>query len=523
MSTNKSIPHDSNLGVMKSTTILSIGTFSSRVLGFIRDIILANILGTAMRADAFFVALRLPNMFREMVAEGATNSSLVPVFSEYLEKKSKKELLHFVSAIYAWALIVLSSITLVAVIFAPWVIRAMAPGFLDEPDKLSLTVNLTRIMFPYLILIGLTAYGMGILYSLRSFWIPSFGSSLSNIIVILSALIAFKFMKEPTYGLAIGVLFSGVAPLILQRPLLVHHGIIVSKPESLDDPGAKKVGKLLLPRLVGSGIYQLGVFVDTFCASLSSIVGTGGISAIYYANRILQFPIGVFGVSLASALLPTLSGFAARDSKEDFRKKILFSIKNIFLVMIPMTIALLLLAVPIVRVFFERGEFDAYSTWITSLALFFYALGLVGFGGTKIMVTAFYALQDTKTPVRIAMISLISNIFLNFILMHPLKIGGIALANSITASINFGVLFYLLNNRIEGIGRGLGVYFKKVLVASSLMAAVIYLFGLMMSGQNEILILILTGVLGGFVFIGSCYLLDVDQVRRFFTWISQRK
>lgn len=521
MSTNKYSKHDTNTGIVKTTSVLSLGTLVSRVLGFVRDILLAKFLGTTFRADAFFVAFRIPNLFRDILGEGGMNSSVVPVISEYAQK-DKKELVNFLSAVFVFVFIALSTITILGIAFAPWVVRLIAPGFIVDPQKLELTIQLTRWMFPYLILIGLTAYGMAILFTFRYFSVPAFSPCLLNLSIIASIFIAVKFSLDPVFSLAVGVLVGGVLQLAVHIFPIVKRGVWFHRPTTLNHPGVRKVGRLLLPRLFGSAVYQMSVFVDTFCASLSYIVGTGGISAIYYSNRILQFPMSIFGVALASAILPTLSGFSARGHYEEFKHTLTFALKSIFFVMLPTSVFLVLFSTPIIRIFFERGEFDAYSTAITSQALLFFALGLFWFSGVKVLVTAFHSLQDTVTPAKTAALCLAVNVALNFILMGPLKIGGIALASSIASGVNFFILFIMLNDRLKGIGVGLLEHATKVFLASLLMGAVCFLLWNILPFRSEFLKLIIVMIAGIVLFFPSCLLLKIPQAERLFEWILKR-
>ncbi len=448
MSTPK-LYHNFHSSILKSTSILSVGTLISRILGFFRDVLLAQILGTGLRADVFFVAFKIPNLFRDIVGEGAVNSALVPVLTEHLEKEKRQNFWQFVSIILTVGLMVLSLLTIFGIVFAPILVRLIAPGFMGDSFKLDFAIRLTRLMFPYLIFIGMTAYSMGILYTFRSFTVPAFSPCLLNIAVIISALISSKVMDEPVFGLAIGVLIGGVLQLIVQVPALLKIGMRFQNPKTLRHPGVIQIGKLLGPRMFGSGVYQLTVLMDTFCASLTMIVGAGGISAIYFANRLIQFPLGIFGVSMASAALPDLSRLAHKNDLIAFKKAVNFLLRNVVLIMGPFAIILCAFSKLIIRLLFQRGSFDAYSTYITASTLSFYAIGLISFSGIKILVTAFYALQDTKTPVKVAAFSLVINAILNFILMFPLKISGIALASSIAATINFIILLCLLKKKLE--------------------------------------------------------------------------
>lgn len=511
---------DSLRSVIKSTSLLSVGTLSSRILGFVRDVILAKLLGTGIRADAFFVAFKIPNLFRDLVGEGATNAAVVPVFSEYLHNKDKEDFWRFVSIILTIAMIVLSVITIFGIILAPVIVRMIAPGFMASPEKLLLAIHLTKIMFPYLIFIGLTAYCMGILFTFRSFLAPAFSPCLLNISIIISALIASKTMEEPVFGLAIGVLVGGVLQLLAQVKPLLNIGMRFRRPKTLHHPGAVKIGKLLIPRMFGSGVYQLTVLIDTFCASLSMIVGQGGISAIYYANRIIQFPMGIFSIALASAVLPFLSGLANKKDIESIKKTVVFSLENIFFVMCPTTVILLLFSTPIIRILFQRGEFGVYSTDITSSTLSFYALGLFSFGGIKILVTAFYALQDTKTPVKVAAVCLAINAALNFILMIPLKVGGIALASAIAGTVDFLALFYIMNKRLGGLNSGLLTYFLKVAFAGLITGIFAHIVWPHLLFSSEFINLGFIGIMSALFYGSACFILKIEQAHKIWGWIK---
>ena len=518
MSTNKSDHPDSHRSIIKSTSILSLGTLTSRILGFIRDIVLARLLGTGMKADAFFVAFRIPNLFRDFVGEGATNAAVVPVLSEYIDK-DKKALGNFISVVFVLGCIILSLLTILGILFTPWIVRVMAPGFMADPEKLALTIHLTKVMFPYMILIGFTAYSMGILFTFRRFMAPAFSPCLLNIAIIVSAYISSRTMSEPVLGLALGVLAGGFLQLAAQIGPLYKIGLRFTKPAALNHPGAVKIGKLLIPRMVGSGVYQLTVLIDTFCASLASIVGPGGVSAIYYANRILQFPMGVFSFALSTVLLPTFSGQVNRKDMVSLKETLIFSLENIFFIMCPITVILLLLSAPIIRVCFQRGEFDLYSTAITSGTLLCLAFGLFSFGGIKILVTAFYAMQDTKTPVKVAGACLLINVVLNFLLMFPLKVSGIALASSIAGTIDFLVLFYFMDKKLNGLNSGLFAYFLRVSCAGLLLGAFTYGGWHYFRIPNEVLKLGVVALGGSCLYFFVCLFLKIVQAEKILVWI----
>ncbi len=449
MSTDKSnLPHKHH-ALLKSSGIVACGVLASRALGFARDVILARFLGTGFLAEAFFVAQRIPNLLRDMAGEGAANAAIVPVLSGYAHHKSKEEWQECINAVLAWGVIILGSITVIGICAAPWIVRAIAPGFAGQPGELQLTADLTRIMFPYLILIALTAFQAGILYSLNAFFAPSFGPCLLNLAMILSVWVACLFSWPLAYTISVGVLIGGVWQFGALWLSLRRRGVYWKMPISLDHEGARQIGRLLLPRLWGGAVYQLNVFVDTFCASLAVIVGAGGIAAIYYANRMIQFPLGVFGYALSSVALPSLSKFVQEGDMARFRSTLFFALRNLMLILIPTAVGMVIFSKRIIHIVFQRGAFDAYSTSVTAQVMFYAALGLPFFGASRILVSAFYALHDTKTPVKVATVCLIINAVLNGILMFPLKIGGIALASSIAGAVNCLLLWNGLRKRIN--------------------------------------------------------------------------
>lgn len=485
----------------------------SRILGFVRDMLFARFFGTAAGADAFVVAFRLPNMFRDLIGEGAANSSFIPVMTQYKEKRPL-ELKAFMDAVLAWGVVILTGITLAGIVLAPWVVRLIAPGFAHEPGKLELAVTLTRIMFPYLIFIGLTAFFSAIQFTFGAFTMPALGPCLLNVVLILSTLFSVFWLKQPLYGLAAGVLAGGVLQFWFQWLPLRRHGVVFGRPRSLNNEGAQQVGRLILPRLFGSAVYQLNIFVDTICASLVSVVGPGGISAIYYAMRIEQLPMGVFGVALASAVLPRLSQEALSTDKGAFKGTLVLALKNIFFMMLPMSVTLALLAGPIVRVVFQRGAFDAHSTAVTSSALIFFGLGLMGYGGVKILVSAFHSLQDTRTPVKVALVSLAVNALLNVILMYQLKVSGIALASAVSSVVSITLLMRVLSARIGGFNGKFAGFFMKLLLAGACQAVVVWAAWQAWAGVPEVWRLSLVIPSGGLFYLAAAHLLRLEPARQ---------
>lgn len=502
MSTNKSL--------VKSGGIVAAGILSSRFLGFLRDVVLANLLGTGPIAEAFLVAQRIPNLLRDLVGEGAANAAIVPVLTEYKEQRTKEEWLRLINVVMAWSVIILGFMTILGMIFTPAIVRVIAPGFMSDNVKYELTINLTRIMFPYLILIALTAIQTGILYSLRSFVTPSFGPCLLNVAMILGAWGCASFSWPLAYGLAISVVIGGVLQFWLQYEALKKQGVVWKTTRRLNHAGAMQVGKLMVPRVWGSAVYQLNVFVDTFCASLATVVGGGGIAAIYFANRIIQLPLGVFGYALSSVSLPVLSASAARRDTKQFRETLTFVLRNLLFVLIPCAVFIAMTSPLLVRLIFQHGVFDANSTTITSDALFFFVLGLPFFGLTRILVAAFYALQDTRTPVKAATFCLVLNIFGNIMLMYPMKISGIALASSISGTCNVLLLIKKLDERSAGIRKEFIQFIYAMVPSTVVMGVVIWVLDLLIKAPDFIKLLIIF-IVSGTAFIGMSIFTKMNE------------
>ena len=517
-----------NRAIAKSTIIISFATSLSRVLGFMRDVLIANFFGTGLAAEAFVVAFRIPNLLRDLVGEGAANAAFVPVFSEYLYRKNKEEFWQAVQKTLVIAFFVLGIFCAGGMLFSGLIVRMIAPGFSRDPAKLSLAIHLTRITFPYLLLVGLTAYQMGVLHTFKSFLAPALGPCMLNIGMILSLLFAVRFSQEPIIGLAIGVLIGGLLQLAIQVPSMRRVGFRFSFADlNLDfkHPAVRKIGRLLSPRILGSAVYQLNVFADTIMASLSGIVGLGGVAAIYYANRIIQLPMAIFGIALSSALLPTMSEQVAQEDITGLKKTLNFSLKAIYLVIFPAALGLIVLAHPIITALFQRGKFDVYSANITSQALIFYCLGLLAFSSVKILVSCFYSLQDTVTPIRSAAVSLAINIVLNIILMFPLKIGGLALASSISATFNFFNLLHLLRKKIGPIiDKESYASLLKISLAAFIMAlAACFIWKYAHQNFKLYLALSLTILSSMIIYFASCFALRIKEVFKLIQWILRKK
>lgn len=458
---------DEKRNVAKAAGQISIATTGSRVLGFIRDILLAKMFGATGSTDAFFVAFRIPNLFRELFAEGSMSAAFIPVFTEALTKDGSSEAKRLASAVFALLLSVLSLLCVVCIVFAPSIVTLIAPGFLKDPDKFSLTVTLTRFMFPFLFFISLAAFAKGILNSLRSFFVPALAPMFLNISIILSALFLSPRFDVPLVAIALAVAVGGALQVIIQLPELVKKRFLVAPLFLLNHPGLKKILRLLLPAIVGMGVHQINILITTVFVSYLS---GGSVTYLYYSMRFVHLPVGIFGVAMATAVLPTLSEQAAKGDRKAMQETFSFSLRLLFFITLPAMAGLIALSEPIIHVLLLRGEFTPLAVSETAYALVCYSSGLWAFVGYRVVVSVFYSLQDTKTPVQIAALSIAANIIFCFVLMGPMRHGGLALSTSLAQAVNFLVLFYLLRARLGRIdGRNIIRSFFKIAMASLMM------------------------------------------------------
>ena len=515
MSTNKSIA--------KSASVIAFATLCSRLLGFIRDIVIARLFGIYVYAQAFVIAFRIPNLFRDLVGEGAANAAFVPVFSEYKVRHTDEEFWELANVVLNLLLVIVTAITLLGIIFSPLIVRLIAPGFILDPHKLEITIRLNRIIFPYILLVSLAAYAMGILNSLKHFSVPAFAPCLLNISIIVFALLFGEGIK----GLALGILVGGVLQLAIQLPVLYKKGFHLRLFRHFRHPAAKTIGNLMLPRIFSSSIYQLNNFVDSIFGSLSTIVGEGGVAVLYFAYRLIQFPLGIFSTALAQAILPTFSTQALEDNYNNLKTTLSFGLRATFFVMLPASVGFIVLAHPIIQAIFRGGKFDAYSTVQTANALFFYSIGLFAYGATKILQSCFFALKDTATPAKVSSIALIVNIILNFLFMYPLKLAGLALATSISGINTFLILFFLLRKKIHGFSiKVIIISFTRILLASLAMGLVCYavskniLFdGGYLARFFNLSLSIASGLISYAIF---CFILRVREIQELWHWVAKK-
>ena len=431
--------------LVKAAGIIGIATFASRILGFVRDMVLARLFGAGAAADAFFVAYRIPSLLRELFAEGSMSAAFIPVFSEYLSRRTKRDAWELASAAFTTLLTILTAVCILGVVLAPWLVPLIAPGFRDQPEKLTLTTLLVQIMFPYLLFIGLSALAMGVLNSIRSFAAPAFSPVMFNVAIITCALVLAPLFPEPIIAVAVGVVLGGFAQFLIQLPAMRRADLLFAWRFQPGHEGVRRIGWLMAPALIGLSVTQINILVGTILASYFP----GGPTYLFYGMRLIQFPLGIFGVALATAILPSLSAQASAGNLDALRETLAFGLRLIFFIIFPAMVGLILLRTPIIHLFFEHGRFSSADTAGTASAVLAYSVGLWAFAGVRIIVAAFYALQDTRTPVLVAAIALVGNIVLSLVLMQSLTYAGLALATSLAAMINMGLLVVFLDRKLE--------------------------------------------------------------------------
>lgn len=509
----------SNRSIAKSAGIIGFATLCSRLLGFVRDVVIARLFGVYVYAQAFVIAFRIPNLFRDLVGEGATNAAFVPVFAEYAARRTKEEFWELANVVLNLLLVILMSITLFGIIFSPLIVRLIAPGFVASAEKLETTVRLTRLVFPYILLISLTAYSMGILNSLKHFAAPAFGPCLLNISIIVFALAFGEGIK----GLASGVLVGGVLQLAVQVPVLYKKGFRLKFPKQFNHPATETIGRLMLPRVFSSCIYQLNNFVDSIFGSLAWIVGEGGVAILYFSYRLIQFPLGIFSTALSQAMLPTFSTQVLEDNPDKLKHTLSWGLRATFLVILPACVGLMVLARPIISALFGAGKFNLYAIDKTANALFFYSIGLCAYAATRILQSCFFALKDTVTPAKVASLSLIINVILNSLLMFPLKTAGLALATSLSGINTFLILFFILKKKLGDFYiKNIVISFTRILLASICMGMLCYIVSTKAVILNKYLHLALALVSGVLSYIAFCFIFRVSEIRELWNWLRVR-
>jgi putative peptidoglycan lipid II flippase len=434
--------------LIKSASLISIFTIVSRVFGYIRDSRIAFLLGAGTAADAFTTAYRIPNLLRRLVGEGAVSAAFIPVFSRYLAEDKEQAAWEFANTMLTLITLLLTAVTVLGIVFSPLVVRLFALGFSNTPGKLDLTAALNRIMFPYIFLISLSALAMGILNSFHRFAAPAFAPVLLNLAIIVFSFLGALF-GDVTRTLAVGVVAGGLLQLGVQLPSLLRTGWRIRFKIDFSHPGVQHVTKLMVPIIFGVGIVQINLLVST---QFASYLQEGSVTALYIADRVMELVLGVYAVSVSTVILPLLSRQAALRQMEDLKTTLNFAARMILFITLPATVGLIVLRREIIEVLFQHGDFNAASAALTAWALPFFAVGLSAFSMVKIIVPAFYALHDTRTPVKIAFVAMLLNIGLNAVFLSPLQNGGPALATSLSAFFNSCSLLVIFYKRYGSFG-----------------------------------------------------------------------
>jgi len=458
--------------MFRSLAKVGSNTLLSRILGFIRDLVVAHTFGANAGTDAFFVAFKIPNFLRRLFAEGAFAVAFVPVLTEYKERRSFAELKLFVDHVAGTLGAVLLAVTLAGVLGAPVLAMIFAPGFIGSEGKLDLAVDMLRLTFPYLLFISLTAFAGGILNAHGRFGVPAFTPVLLNVSLISCAIWLAPMMERPIMALAWGVLFAGILQLLFQYPFLRQIKLLPRFIPAPRDEGVVRIGRLMLPALFGVSVTQLNLLLDTLIASF---LVSGSISWLYYSDRLMEFPLGILGVGLATVILPNLSKKHATESPQGFSHVIDWALRWGLLLGLPSAVGLFVLAGPMIATLFQSGVFDAADVAMSRQSLMAYALGLLSFILIKVLAPGYYSRQDTRTPVRIAVIAMFANMVLNIILVFPLAHAGLALATSLSATLNAFLLFRGL--RKAGVYRpepGWPLLILRGVAASAVMGGVLF-------------------------------------------------
>ncbi|MDB6050999.1 MAG: mviN [Pseudomonas sp.] len=463
------------MNLLKSLAAVSSITMVSRVLGFVRDTIIARTFGAGMATDAFFIAFKLPNLLRRIFAEGAFSQAFVPILAEYKNQQGEEAARTLVAYVSGLLTLVLAVVTLIGIVAAPWVIWITAPGFADTPEKFALTTDLLRVTFPYILLISLSSLAGAILNTWNRFSVPAFVPTLLNLSMIVFAVFLTPYFHPPVMVLGWSVLVGGLLQLLYQLPHLKKIGMLVLPRLNLRDSGVWRVMKQMLPAILGVSVSQISLIINTIFASF---LAAGSVSWMYYADRLMELPSGVLGVALGTILLPVLSKTYASKDRHEYSRILDWGLRLCFVLVLPCTLALGLLAEPLTVSLFQYGKFDALDAAMTQRALIAYSVGLLGIIVIKVLAPGFYAQQNIRTPVKIAIFTLIVTQLLNLAFIGPLRHAGLALAISVGACINAGLLFYQLRKQdLFQPQPGWTAFLSKLIVAVLVMSAV--LLGLM--------------------------------------------
>jgi len=536
-------PPSPSESVVRSAGVVSIAVFMSRVTGLLRESVMARLFGAGLIYDAFMLGFRIPNLTRDLFAEGALSSAFVPTFTEYLSRRSKEEAARLANLVATALILVVGAVCAAGMIFAPTLVQLLAPGFAAVPGKFELAVTMTRIMFPFLLLVALAAQAMGVLNACNKFGVPAMASTFFNIGsvgfgIVLGIWLGPLLHLSRIEGMAIGVVLGGALQLFWQLPSLHHLGFRFHLALNWSDPGLQRILRLMVPAILGNAAVQINVMVNTnFASSIYDPVRglDGPVSWLSYAFRFMQLPLGLFGVAMASATLPSIARSVAQGQMDEFRRTLSHSLGTVFLLTIPSSVGLAVLGKSIIGAIYQGGRFQPYDTQQTALALSYYAIGLMGYAALKVLSPAFYALNDARTPMLVSLASILVNYLAasSMIRLAGLRHAGLALSTSAVALFGFVVLFAILRRRIGGVyGRELSAQVGKIALASGVMGAAIFVSSRAMetwlgvSQMARLADLAVSLPLGLIVYYAACRVLgltEIDSVIRAFARPIQRR
>jgi putative peptidoglycan lipid II flippase len=481
--------------------------------------------GAARTADVFYVSFMIPNLFRRLVAEGALTISFIPVYTETLIHEGEDESMKLAQKVMTVQAIFIMAIITAGVIFSPQLMRIFF-GRNDSPEVLSLSINLTQLMFPYLFFAGFVAFAMGYLNSHRHFFAPAIAPVLLNIGMIAGIVFLSRLFENPIYGAAYGVLIGGLLQLIIQIPYMIREGFVFKISVDFKHPGIKKIFKMLTPALFGIAVYQINTLVSNM---LATMIPEGSVSYIYYTNRLTELVLGVFIVSISNVILPEMSKLTALDDTEKFKKLFSDSVSSALFLAVPAAAALIAAGIPVISVIFMHGKFNYNDAVLTYYSLVTASIGIIFVSALRIATPAFYAMKDTRTPVIAAAVSLVINVVAGYTLMHtPLKHAGLTLANTISAIVQMSIMLVLLNKKTGGIDvKRILTSLVKFIIASAVMAALVVWIGSFADWKHGTMMIksIFLGIIvfaGGGVYFIMCYLLRADEMMYFVRRIRSR-
>lgn len=519
--------HSEEKHIIRSVGTIGFLTFLSRIVGMARDIVSARLFGTGKVWDAFILAFMIPNFLRRLVGEGALINAFVPVYTQVLEEKGRHEADRVANIVFTILLIGLALLTLGVTLVVSAVLSCFA-----LPDKVALMLRLLVILFPYVLFVSFEVLSTGVLNCHRHFFMPSFAPILSNFIWMGAILFICPFfghgLEEKAMILSCAVVVSGAAQFLIQLFPLAGMGFRFRVVFDFFNPALQRIVWLVLPSVLGFAVVQVNILVDM---TLGFMLGDGANSALWYGNRMMQFPLGVFAIAMGTALLPTLSKHIALKNTEEAKKVFVFSLKMVMLVIVPASFGLIVLAYPIIQLLFERGSFTAQSTLRSANTMMYYCFGLFAYSGSKVVTSGFYSSQDTRTPVAVGVICMVLNIVFNLILMRPLKEGGLALATALSGTVQFFLLLYLYHKRFIPLPFGSLIRFTfKVLFLSVFMSVVAIgcfngLMAVLVLGPTMRLGISLFAAIaaGSLSYLALGFILKVEELRSLFSWSNWKK